>query len=99
VDLVFSSICFIGNKHTTILESIGLFDHLFKAHVVDVGQANVRTFLSTRNTGCYDGINGLNELPLVLDGERLPEQWLASFSGHNSSDHNNINEEEPKSKN
>lgn len=44
------------------------------------------------------GINHLKKFYLLLDGERLPEQWRASFSGHSSSDHNNINEEEPKRK-
>jgi hypothetical protein len=42
--------------------------------VVDVGKANMRTCLAKRNICGHYGIDGLNELPLLLDGERLPEQ-------------------------
>jgi hypothetical protein len=35
------------------------------------------------NTSGHDGIDGMNEVPLVFEGKRLPAQWMIAFSGDN----------------
>jgi hypothetical protein len=50
------------------------------------------------NTGGHDGNDGNNILPLVFDGEKLPEQWFA-FSGDNSGYHIYRQGEDPQMKN
>ena len=85
MDFACISICFIWNKCCTILESVDPFDHLSEARVVHGRQSEMMTCLTTGNTGGHDGIDGMNEVPLVFECERLLAQRLIDFSGDNNS--------------
>ena len=84
MDLRCIYICFIQNKHCNILESIDSFDHLSEVHVVHGQQSKMVTCLTKGNTSGHNGIEGMNKVPLVFEGKRLPAQWLIAFNGDNS---------------
>ncbi len=61
-------------------------------------QTDPRICLATRNVGGNHDIDGLNQLHLVLDRERLPAGLFSSRGDNSNSDYNDSNDKVEKSK-
>ncbi len=98
MNLACSTVRLVGNVYIAFLESINLFNHLFETCIVDVVQTKPRTCLAMRNAHGNQDIGGLNQLPLVVDRERLPAGWFSSRGDNSNSKHNDSNDKVEKSK-